>query len=338
MAEVADRIRDRLVSGVSCAVIFSRHHLPDTLRRRLEHHSQSSLTRLMSSGASGGDLPTAAREVRTEVLRGFLPADPLADPLDRGDRVEIIIPAGPHEIDLLPEVVSDAAPGVSNPLSGITVVTPEACSEQTRRALLHRHHEFSLRIISDEQVVPGDVACLVDRMAPAGRRSWLWQQLVKWNAVLNSDAANCLILDADTRLTRPRQWVRGGIQVLTPVSENHLPYKQQIDRAFGGSLAPLSMSFVSHHQLVQADLLREMLDELGGPVEGQLTWLAAVDRREASCASEYDTYATWVFRRHPERVVLAFWGNVMASRSARIGGFLRDPNVYSISSHWYGEQ
>lgn len=291
----------------------------------------------MSNSASVDGVSTVAHEANTKVLRGLLPADPLADPLNSGSSIEIIIPAGPREIDMLHEVVRGATSGVSNPLSGITVVTPEAYVEQTRQALLHHQQDAKLRVISDEEIVPDDVACLVDRMAPAGRRSWLWQQVVKWNAVLKSDAANCLILDADTRLTRARQWVRGGVQVLTPVAENHLPYKLHIDRAFGGSLAPLPISFVSHHQLVQADLLREMLDALGGPVEGQLTWLATIDSREASGASEYDTYATWVVRRHPERVALSYWGNALAPRSARLDGFLRDPNVYSISSHWYLE-
>ena len=266
-------------------------------------------------------------------LESLLPDDPLAGRV--ADPLDVVIPVGSRDVPLL--ATGWALDSVLDPFvtTGITLVTPKALREALQASISEYPPAVPWRVLSDEDLLPDRVADVVEETVPEARHGWVRQQLVKWNVALTSDVGAVLVIDADTRLLRSRTWLSGGVQILTPVLENHRAYKAHIRRVLPG-IPRLPISFVAHHQVIQRDILTAMLDAMGGSTEGQVAWIRAADWSDSSALSEYDTYAAWALATCPQRVVLARWGNFPAGREglhSRSGAQRR--SALSLSDHWY---
>lgn len=271
--------------------------------------------------------------VQALALESLLPDDPLAG--RAADPLEVIIPVGPRDIGhvhgrwALDSSLDQAA------TSQFTIVTPASLHAQVQDAIDRRPPSVPWRVLTDEALLPGAVVDGIDSTVPHSRRGWARQQLIKWNAALSSSESAVLVVDADTVLLRSRTWLAGEVQLLTPVLENHAPYRAHMRKVLP-EIPAFPLSFVAHHQVVQRDILLSMLEAMGGTEEGQVAWLNAADWRDPSALSEYDTYATWACATFPERVTFARWGNMLGARSGSSphSRGLRKATL-SVSNHWH---
>ena len=255
------------------------------------------------------------------------PSNPLRD--KNLPTIDIAIPCHVNDFDNLPLVIKGARVSVRNPIGNIRLITPEYLSMELQT-------RFPDCIVStDESVLSADLVQAINELVPKERRGWITQQIIKFKTVIMSDQVATLILDADTVLLRPRIWLNlQGTQILCIANEYHLPYKKHIRKVFGGQSHLLS--FVTHHQLMQRDSVREIFGQNG---EGLIGWLKSADFNESSSISEYDTYGQWMLERNPHQIVFAKWNNVSAKLNSLKTSYteiLSDyPKYGSVSNHWY---
>lgn len=260
--------------------------------------------------------------------------------------IELAIPSTLKDLPYLNLVIRSAIKNSYNPVRLVRIIVPSSEIEQFRLTLGGGVKGTTLELIDEEQLL-GNLLEICNVVAPLDRRGWLIQQVLKYLCVLTSESAGVLIMDSDTVLTTPRTWLdEDGTQMLMISYEYHLPYqlhflkfKMALDKS-GGALKSPRVSYVTHHQIMQPDLLREML---GGELNweaGLRAWISTIDFQTQSPACEYHCYGTYLALAKTRRYKLARWGNIPMQRSqfqglSFDGSGDRFGKVCSISVHAY---
>jgi hypothetical protein len=263
-----------------------------------------------------------------------LPVDPLGGSVTHLPSIDVAVPCGPNDIALLPMVLDRVENGSSNPIARRFAVVPPRLLAQAQDLARER-----FTVVDETLLLAPDVRELVMARFPT-RRNWVVQQLVKVAFVLQSEAPGVLILDADTMLLKPRTWLTPrGAQVLTPTIEWHQDYYNFLRTVWPTSWPAPRYSFVPHHMLMQPEVLRSVMTQIG--LEG-LHDLAEALGCEADYPNqsmfciEYELYAQGMLATHPEDVALAKWSNIGARRAPDL---IAQPeaagNYMSTSLHHY---
>lgn len=272
------------------------------------------------------------------------PSDPLRwhSPLPT---VDVMIPFVEKDFATLNMVVSAIAFGVRNPVGTIFLVTPMPRGQVLRHLNLEQtvNSEINMTdkmsVISDEDALGPSLSHLL-RESPEPVGGWRLQQLIKLSIARRSTTSGTLVLDADTVLIRKKTWLTGqGIQLLQFSEEFHQPYRDLYQHFFLQT-PKFPASFVTHHQLIQRDIVREIF-----PSEKSLyDWfLMSLERRDFKL-SEYETYGQYLFANHPNRLRFGSWANLWSpnfgvlDRRVRAEGlglapFLPHHNSVSFHSH-----
>lgn len=177
------------------------------------------------------------------------------------------------------------------------------------------------------------------------RCGWVIQQLLKVEFVSRSEQVGVLIVDSDTLLLKPRIWLdNNGGQVLTPSWEWHPPYYEFLENA-GFEIGSLKQSFVSHHMLMQPRYMRdarEFLDWQDLDFLIKYLILNSDIGAESPFCIEFELYAQFMLKFHPEKITLAKWSNIGMSRNigqldTQIEFIKRSlsPKFASVSLHAY---
>lgn len=231
------------------------------------------------------------------VARG-LPVDPLAA-VGAPDPIDVLVPCHPKDLPTARVAVASVLRHLAGVVRELMVVVPDETDppEWLRRGHVHLRRDSDL--LDGAFGVGGrDRRALTD--------GFRHQMAVKWAGPLVSMHPT-LVLDADTVLLRPRTWLVAGVQVLDCRAKHQPAFDRHSSRYLGTSYGRMP-SFVTHHQLLQPDLLSEVLDAEGGRIApGSLArWLeAGADDRP----SEYQVYGAAAVSRHRDRVRPARWAN-----------------------------
>ena len=261
-----------------------------------------------------------------------LPVDPLSGAEGDLPAIDVVIPCGPGDAEMLPRVMESAPSGASNPIRRIQVVAPPSVITTLRPAV-----DSNTDLIDENDLLGAAVVASIGKRFPS-RRNWVLQQVVKVACVTSSQAPGVLILDADTILLRQRTWLTSdGRQVLTPTIEWHQPYYDFLGRLSNEQWKAPEYSFVPHHMLMQPELMARILVtlEITG-LDGLVSALGDESRyqAESSFCSEYELYAQGLLNLSPASVALAKWSNRNVSREREIpvdklGRYM------SVSQHHY---
>ena len=227
-------------------------------------------------------------------------AQPIA-PLDVADApiIDVVIPCHSKDFAVLGLTIASARACVLNPIGQISLITNLEFIDEVKRKFPDCH------VFSDQDFLSEEMIQKVNIQVPLERRGWVFQQLIKISACLESEREGCLVLDADTILIQPRVWLESsGVQILCISEEYHMPYVRHYKSTFGQGVCP--WSFVTHHHMMQKEILRLMLDGLS---DGLLSWLDSADFNHASAISEYHSYGQWLVSNRKELVKFAKWNN-----------------------------
>ncbi len=262
-----------------------------------------------------------------EAISLTLPGNPLLD--KKLPIIDIAIVCHQKDFSNLHLVIEGARSNVTNPIGKILLVTPELLS-----AKLQSQFPDCL-VLTDESVLGVDLIKVINELVPLQRRGWIIQQVIKFRIALMSDEIASLIIDADTILLQPRIWLdSNGNQILCISDSWHLPMKNHQRKVLGGRNYPLM--FVTHHQLMKRDSVREIF---GAGGEGLLEWLELGDYTEVSAISEYDTYGEWMVANRPEQIKFAKWNNFSIKLSPHESSMeqilYKNSRYHSISNHSY---
>ena len=217
--------------------------------------------------------------------------------------ISVVIPCHPKDSALLNVVLKGLERNCLNPISEVIIISPEKLE-------IGQIYKFNLRFINDRKVVSLEIIELIKSKFPISQFGWVLQQILKIRTAINfSQDENSLIIDSDTVLTKPTLFVDGDLQILNITREYHRQYIKQYQN-FSKSNFDLGLSYVTHYQLWQ----RDILEKLWGS-DRLIEWLSCADQSSESSMSEYQSYGSHIIQNYPERFKFSQWGNKEISRA-----------------------
>lgn len=215
--------------------------------------------------------------------------------------IELVIPCHPKDFRLLSAAIEMAQMFSKNPITSVTLITPAKFANQLQSQLAN------VKVLTDEAVLGSDFIDELRTYLPSERYGWSIQQILKVKFSYTSNYPGVLIIDSDTLLCSPVTWLtKSGIQRLSFSNEFHAPYAINTEKNWGLAGRSTGMSFVTHFQLFQPEILKSMFPNFEIDL---INWMSVTNWNEASAFSEYHSYGTWLLNNAPERVKLASWGN-----------------------------
>jgi len=257
-------------------------------------------------------------------FRELLDASSPINPLRRSRNlpsIELAIPSTVKDLPYLESVIKSAISNSENQIISIKVIVPRLELGVFQTILGTSSLGIKIKILDEEKLL-GNLLSVCDSISPPDRKGWLIQQVIKYLCVLRSNSNGVLILDSDTLLTERRTWLNdSGTQILMISHEYHLPYqshyltfRKNMQKENVSARSP-RVSYVTHHQLMQPHILKEMF---GGELEwmrGLETWVKSINFTTQSPACEYHCYGTFLELQNKGAFTIARWGNISMNRS-----------------------
>jgi hypothetical protein len=241
-----------------------------------------------------------------------------------------MIPCVAKDSDIVSLAIASTAVGVQNPIVRLVIMAPRADHEALRTL-----ESGVVQLQADEAQDVSRSFSAVEEFVPADRQGWVKQQVLKLAFVARSASDGVLVLDADTILLQPKVWLDGQRQLLAVAHEYHRPYVEHASRCLGPSCVDEGISWVTHHQLMQPRVVREMLAVIlqrSETVEAAIgsepdvdsaleAWIRAGDFTEPSAVSEYHIYGAFLRRREKHNAVLGLTAFAACKHLGTLLGF-----------------
>ena len=228
---------------------------------------------------------------------------------DVSKRIDVVIPTISKDFEILTIVVQSLR-FVAQRINKIYVVAPKDAYIEEFCA------DNNLTFVDEMSVLGFGKNYIHYRVDGKDRSGWLFQQLLKLSGDRFVEMDDYLVVDSDTVYVSSNCFVRDGKYVFYANEEWHQPYFRSFRRLFGYD-APTKWSLTSHMMIFNKGLLGQMKREL--EARTQQTWfdayIATSSPTEQSCVSDYDTYANWVLRNHPEKALIRPFYNRNVLRS-----------------------
>lgn len=270
------------------------------------------------------------------VIGAFQPSNPLHKFVE-SPPIELLWVASEKDFDVLPLSIEGATKNVENYVERATLIVPKA-------SFLQAQKRFSgVSVLEEESFIPPEILRAVKESAPPGRMGWLLQQVIGLYFCLQSQRNGVLWIDADTVLTRPRNFLgRKSVQLLSFSKEFHQEYENHSIRNWPESPRINGLSYVTHHQLMQPEVVREMFPD--GALS-LIKWIRTANKAARSSVSEFHCYGRYLTTHKAPLVRFARWANKTLPRESLSGGLntaetldylqKRFPEAYSVSLHSY---
>lgn len=262
-------------------------------------------------------------------LQALLPIDPLGN-LDELPPIDVVIPFVEKDIAVLPYCVASVQKMVRNPIATMSLITPAGKNlKKPSFKKLHSQeildqileHSSNIEVVYDHHIIDNDS---LSNLMNSGAKGWDIQQILKFGAVMRGASDATLVVDADTVLLSEKSWLYSdGKQLLQVANEFEDRYMGLIGEYFALNKT-LPLSFVTHHQLMQKDIVQEMFPD---GIESLLTWWKTCLSTPGSFLSEYEAYGTYVFEKHPQRAVLGTWSNLLSPKFAEFFTHLNKSHI-----------
>jgi len=250
-----------------------------------------------------------------------------------GPKIDVLIPTATKDYPLLADVLLSLK-NIYQPLNKIYVVSPD--TKEIRAFCQNNNCLF----IDEKEVLPYGKNAIAYKVGNVDRSGWLYQQLLKLSGDKFVEQDNYFVIDADTLLVNKINLIENHRFVFFQNKEWNNPYFVTFKKLFGYR-AINKLSFTSHMMIFNKKMLEEMKREIETKY-GQSwdkVYISMADPKEASCISDYDTYANWVLIHHPEFVLQKPLYNKGLSRS-KLRPFAELEKIYNknyktISFHSY---
>lgn len=213
-------------------------------------------------------------------------------------KIDLVIPTISKDFEILKTVIEAAKKHVRNEIENIYIVSKKD------GALEKFCNESGFVFINEDSVLGYGKNTIDYTVHGVDRSGWMFQQLLKLSGELFVKNDDYLVIDSDTILINPHSFIENDKFVFLQSEEWHEPYFESFQMLFGYP-AKTALSYISHMMIFNCNLLKQMKIEL--EEKQQMNWDKAysstANNREASCVSDYDTYANWVRHNHPQKFI-----------------------------------
>lgn len=219
-------------------------------------------------------------------------------PVIRKEKLDVLIPAVPKDLATLPLVIDSVRSQVRHPIGNIHVVAP---NDSGIKAMCKKKGAI---FVDERTVLPFSANRFRYRAGGLELSGWLIQQMIKLNGDTLCKTGHFLVIDADTVLIRPHDFIRGGKTVFYCRLWSRPDYFRTLRRLLGRKRAS-SQSFVAHYMVFN----RRKLVRLKREIETRhgMRWFDAIwhcmDKTKPYAFSEYETYGNFLYATQPGSIV-----------------------------------
>lgn len=250
-------------------------------------------------------------------------------------KVEIYMLASEKDVECLDITIPFAYRSVSGlAISCLVLVVPDPLVEKIEHDLDGLSIDFKVR--PESSVVSySDLAIIRNYFGE--RSGWVYQQTLKLALLQNSMATYALIVDSDTVLLNPREWVSADASIaLTPTEEFNDAYFLFLEN-FGSLNVPPETSFIPHHMFYEISAFRKLTQQL--EIDNTARIIEKIKEHSnfsnpSPFSLDYEMYAQWSLSMSNSRVRLIRWSNISVSRS-KLDFFRKHPVFLRLSGFFY---
>ena len=250
--------------------------------------------------------------------------------------IDLFLACAGKDLLTLPLSILAAEKNAINPIRSIYVVVPDHDREMATRQLADSLGRSTLDRVSVSVDSDWVSAKTMSRLRQffGNRFGWILQQLITTNFVLKSDSLGVLVVNSDTVLTKPKLFLDSqGKQILHRSSEFNGPYYKYL-KSLDKQLE-VSSSHVTHHMLMQPELMRAVMRHAGlesiDALASSVIQFSLKTGQKQFCL-EFELYAQFVKQLFPERIVEVKFGNISVSRPAELADLERQASKIARSN------
>jgi hypothetical protein len=217
--------------------------------------------------------------------------------LKKPPRIDIVIPTVSKDFKLIDDVIGSFSK-LNHEINKIYIVAPQ------NQEIIEYCASHNLNFV-DERTILGYGKEVIDyKVNGVDRSGWMLQQMIKLSGEKIVEMDNYFILDSDTIIADNFSLIENGKWIFYQNEEWHDYYFETFQKMFGYKTKN-RLSFTSHMMIFNKEVLRTMKKEL--ETKHARSWdqvyLSTIDINEASCVSDYDTYANYVLCNYPDRFI-----------------------------------
>jgi hypothetical protein len=231
-------------------------------------------------------------------IKKFFKIDFLTECSDQEIQIDIVIPTVSKDYALLQEVVTSIRQNICQSINKVYIVS------RNDKDIIDFCSANNCQFIDELTILGYGKNAISYTVQGIDRSGWMFQQLLKLGADTFTESENYFVLDSDTILINKHSLLENGKFVFFQNEEWHKPYFRSFKKIFGYS-APTKLSYTSHMMIFNHEKLTVMKQEM--EQKHRISWdqvyLSTIDPNEASCISDYDTYANWLLYNYPELVI-----------------------------------
>ncbi len=228
--------------------------------------------------------------------------------------IEVLIMAKASDIELLELAILGVWKQSANAITRITVIVPEKDFIKIKHRFTE--YEIPIMVLNENQIVEDKIRKIILENRH-DRYGWILQQVLAANWLLSTDSKYTLLLDVDTVLIRRKTWVNHlGTQILMPTFEYNPEYYKFFQ--FKSDLyIQKKRSFVSHHQIVDTEIFREIFQEFWSSrldIALEEAFQFSSDNEFSPFDLKFEIYSYYLLAKYPQKVAYCKWANLAVSR------------------------
>jgi hypothetical protein len=219
-------------------------------------------------------------------------------------------------------------------ISRSVLVVPDSIVQKVRHILAGL--SLNIQVWPESSVVSySDLSVIKSHFGE--RSGWVYQQTLKLALLQNCPTQYVLIVDSDTVLLNPREWVKAdGSVALTPTEEFNDAYFHFLEKLGSLPVTPRT-SFIPHHMFYEVSSFRKLTLQL--KIENTFQVIKKInDHSDVSTSSpfslDYELYAQWSLSKLNSKVRLIRWSNISVSRS-KLDFFRKHPRFLLLLRFFY---
>lgn len=244
------------------------------------------------------------------------PAGAQPSPIFRYPEIEILFVSTQKDFSILGSSILGAIKVTSHhPNRKIYVVVPDSEVELANEAV--GEIADGIQVLAESNYLNREQMLRI-RGHFGSRSGWVIQQILKVEHVSRSKSPGVLVVDSDTILLEPREWLSSSeVQILTPSWEWHVPYYDFLAGA-GFSINDLKHSYISHHMLMQPKYMIEAREYVAWEnTDDLIDYLVTHSNPKAKSpfCIEFELYAQYMLLKYSEKIKLVKWSNLGIPRN-----------------------
>ncbi len=219
--------------------------------------------------------------------------------------IDLLITLVDKDIEVCKKSIESVKIYSLNSIKNIYIISPDTIK------IRQLCDEYNCIFVDEDTISPFSSSQLIDKGVDIKRIGWIKQQLIKLNSdSLVSIGSKYLIMDADTILLKKQFFTKNGVDILKFSDEFHFLYKIS-SKIILGDLFYSFKSFISHHQLINKNILIEMKLHIS-KIHKKEWFEVFVETaiKNNNYVSEYELYAQYCILNKKSKVKQQYWFNI----------------------------